>query len=117
MASNAMEESTAGEEPLTKEEQTPQFKKKSPLQVQFGPIHANNANMFRALNMAVFPVRYNEKFYQDVPLFPREYTMYGRRPLGAFGLRAASPNVATTQVCVVRGVCRWSDLLSPGEQR
>uniref|UniRef100_A0A7S1TXC2 N-acetyltransferase domain-containing protein n=1 Tax=Phaeomonas parva TaxID=124430 RepID=A0A7S1TXC2_9STRA len=46
------------------------------LPVQFGPIHGNNSNMLRALNVAVFPVRYNEKFYNDVPTLPKEYTMY-----------------------------------------
>lgn len=49
----------------------------SRLQVELGEINAANLEQLRTLNVATFPVRYNNQFYSNVLLTPPEYTKYG----------------------------------------
>ncbi|CAM9838878.1 unnamed protein product, partial [Phaeothamnion confervicola] len=46
------------------------------LQVEFGDIHEKNLQQLRKLNSSIFPVRYNDKYYNDVLRTPREFTQY-----------------------------------------
>ena len=45
--------------------------------IRFGPLNINNIGMLRALNQAIFPVKYNEKFYSDILATPIAYTKFG----------------------------------------
>jgi len=46
------------------EEYKPKGEKK--LRVRFAPITKDNIGQFRRLNLSIFPVRYNDKFYRDL---------------------------------------------------
>mmetsp|Transcript_28645 Transcript_28645/g.37541 ORF Transcript_28645/g.37541 Transcript_28645/m.37541 type:complete len:186 (+) Transcript_28645:78-635(+) len=46
------------------------------LQVEFGPINENNLQQLRKLNLAIFPVKYNDKFYSDILFVPENFAQY-----------------------------------------
>lgn len=43
-------------------------------QVEFGDIHEQNLEQLKKLNLAIFPVRYNQKFYKNMLNTPKEFT-------------------------------------------
>ncbi|KAJ0400887.1 hypothetical protein P43SY_004499 [Pythium insidiosum] len=47
-----------------------------PRRLSFGPVTAANVEMLRKLNVSIFPVRYNDTFYDDVLSTPTEYTKF-----------------------------------------
>jgi len=47
-----------------------------PLEVEFGDIHENNIGQLRKINLGIFPVRYNDKFYSNVVTTPPEFTQF-----------------------------------------
>jgi hypothetical protein len=46
----------------------------SDLAIDYGAINEANLDQLRKLNLSIFPVRYNDKFYQNVILTPPEIT-------------------------------------------
>mmetsp|Transcript_49968 Transcript_49968/g.100623 ORF Transcript_49968/g.100623 Transcript_49968/m.100623 type:complete len:172 (+) Transcript_49968:63-578(+) len=50
--------------------------KSNDLAVDFGNINEANLDQLRKLNISIFPVRYNDKFYQNVLVTPVEVTQY-----------------------------------------
>lgn len=50
--------------------------------VEFGEINEANLDQLRKLNVSVFPVRYNEKFYTGVLTTPKEVTTVKGCPHG-----------------------------------
>jgi hypothetical protein len=47
---------------------------KGAMEVNFGAINEQNVEQLRKLNLSIFPVRYNPKFYQNVVSTPPEIT-------------------------------------------
>lgn len=45
--------------------------------VYFGPITKQNVESLRQLNLAIFPVRYNDAFYTDILRASRAYAKFG----------------------------------------
>lgn len=46
--------------------------------IKFGSLNDKNVGQLRKLNLAVFPVKYNDKFYTDLSTSPtQEYTHIG----------------------------------------
>ena len=43
-------------------------------QVEFGDIHEQNLEQLRKLNLGIFPVRYNAKFYTNILNTPNDFT-------------------------------------------
>jgi hypothetical protein len=48
--------------------------KPNELAVDFGNINEANLDQLRKLNISIFPVRYNDKFYQNILTTPVEVT-------------------------------------------
>jgi len=46
------------------------------LEVEFGDIHEQNLEQLKKLNLAIFPVRYNQKFYKNMLNTPNEFTQF-----------------------------------------
>ena len=46
--------------------------------ITFGGINENNLEQLRLLNETIFPVRYNDKFYDDILHMLPEFTKYGK---------------------------------------
>mmetsp|Transcript_29346 Transcript_29346/g.43335 ORF Transcript_29346/g.43335 Transcript_29346/m.43335 type:complete len:190 (+) Transcript_29346:46-615(+) len=68
-------------------------KSKSFSDLEFGPIHENNLGLLRKLNLSVFPVKYNDKFYNDILLVPQgfaEFAYVGGFVVGAICARVES---------------------------
>ena len=42
----------------------------APLEVQMGDVNAQNLGQLRTLNEHTFPVRYADKFYDEIPTLP-----------------------------------------------
>ena len=51
--------------------------KNSELKVSFGPFNEKNAELVRALNLAIFPVQYHNWFYQALSNYVK-YTRLGK---------------------------------------
>lgn len=49
------------------------------LGVRFGRINESNVQELRALNLAIFPVQYNDVFYADILRSPNGYATLGKR--------------------------------------
>ena len=47
---------------------------KGAVEINFGAINEQNVEQLRKLNLSIFPVRYNPKFYQNVITTPTEIT-------------------------------------------
>lgn len=47
------------------------------LGVRFGRIDESNVEELRALNLAIFPVHYNDAFYTDIVRSPKGYAKLG----------------------------------------
>ena len=49
--------------------------------ISFGSVTEKNVEQLKKLNLAVFPVRYNDKFYQDIATInATNYTHLGMAP-------------------------------------
>ena len=46
--------------------------------ITFGGINENNVEQLRLLNETIFPVRYNDKFYNDILHMLPEFTKFGK---------------------------------------
>jgi hypothetical protein len=51
---------------------------KGAVEINFGAINEQNVEQLRKLNLSIFPVRYNPKFYQNVITTPTEVTQVRR---------------------------------------
>lgn len=49
------------------------------IDVSFGDITKENINHLRKMNASLFPVRYPESFYADVPLSNPDFNQYGKQ--------------------------------------
>lgn len=49
------------------------------LGVRLGRIDESNVQELRALNLAIFPVQYNDVFYSDILRSPKGYATLGKR--------------------------------------
>eukprot|EP00960_Hanusia_phi_P076049 768507-Hanusia_phi.AAC.3 len=78
------------------------YKKKLP--VCFGPITDKNVEQVKTLNRSIFPVKYNDKFYNDVQN-SGNYTQLGQTRL-LFVVR----DIVPTSILFDR-YSSWSDLL------
>lgn len=52
--------------------------KKQRLDVSFGEIHTQNVQQLRKLNEHTFPVKYADKFYQEIPTLSKHFTQFGK---------------------------------------
>ncbi|GLE01808.1 hypothetical protein PINS_up010646 [Pythium insidiosum] len=70
---------STGLEPIDSQQQQQQqqqllLRRASPRRLRFGPVTTHNVEALRKLNVAIFPVRYNATFYDDVLFTPSDYT-------------------------------------------
>jgi len=79
------------------------------LAVEFGNINEANLEQLRKLNISIFPVRYNDKFYQNVLLTRPEVTQV--RNMCYFSKNNIMS--ACFAVCLLEWICRGCNLLSP----
>lgn len=45
--------------------------------ITFGNITEANVNQLRRMNASIFPVRYHDKFYTDVPSANQDFNQFG----------------------------------------